>query len=51
MGEGVFVNGAPSIDALDERFLHRCPNLEVIFEELKSFKESCEKRFSSTDKL
>ena len=51
MGEGVFVNGSPSVDSLDERFLHRCPNIELIFDELSAFKESCDKRLFATDKF
>ena len=51
MGESVFSSGAPSIDALDERFLHRCPNLEAIFDELSALKLNLDKSASTTDKL
>ncbi len=51
MGEQTFLEGAPSVDGIDERFLHRCPNIELIFEELSTLKRSIESDASKTDKL
>lgn len=51
MGEQAFLNGAPSADGIDERFLHRCPNIELIFEELATLKRGIEESSSRTDKL
>lgn len=51
MSEATYLTGEVSLDALDERFLHRCPNVEKITDNINTLsKESTRARIKS-DKL
>ena len=51
MGESAFSNKVVGKDSVDEKFLHRCPNIEAIIDEINTLKHETAENASKGDKL